>query len=134
LAAGSPVVLHYAFGAEFVEGVPIVIVLLAAAIPGAGLQLMNSAVSNAGRPGLTASAQVLALCITVPGLIVALPAFGTIGAAFVSLLAYTMAFLLQLRYTRRLFELSTRRLLVFERADLVWARGLVGDRFGRRST
>jgi O-antigen/teichoic acid export membrane protein len=128
LAALSPVVLRYGFGEDFVAGVPIVIVLLVGIVPGAGLQLMNSAISSAGRPGLTAHAELLALGVTIPGLILMIPAFGTIGAAAVSSVAYSFAFLVQLIHAKRVFGRPARELLLIERSDLGWAGALVRER------
>jgi O-antigen/teichoic acid export membrane protein len=110
------------FGTAFAGAVPMLIVLLAANLFLVPAQVLGSAVIAAGNPGAAARSQVLGLVITVPALIVLLPLFGGLGAAWVSLASYAASFGVLLVAAVRRFELSPRAFLLVSGADVRWLR------------
>ena len=57
---------------------------------------------------------------------------GIVGAALVSLVAYTVNFLILLVSTMRICDMSASELLVPKRADAAWLRDLVASRLRSR--
>jgi O-antigen/teichoic acid export membrane protein len=112
LAAISPFVLRYAFGPAFSPALPMTLLLLVGAIPNAAGAILNTSLSAHGYPGKPARGEGLALVVTVGGLAVALPTLGGIGAALVSVLAYTTQFIYMLISARRIHGGSYREYLV----------------------
>jgi Na+-driven multidrug efflux pump len=100
-------------------------VLLLASVPSQGVALLSSMLTAAGSPGAAASGQLLALGVTVPGLLLLLGPLGGTGAALVSLTAYTGAFAYLLLVARRRFDESLHDLLVMRRTDLDIVRELL---------
>jgi O-antigen/teichoic acid export membrane protein len=92
LAVTAPFVLPFLFGSAFGAAVPMAEVLLVGAIPLGGVAVLGSALTGAGHPGGTARAELIALFVTVIGLLVFLPSYGGMGAAVVSAAAYTLDF------------------------------------------
>lgn len=127
-AAATPIVLDVLFGPEFVDATGPAWLLLAAGVPLAGAAVLTATLQGVGRPGLPSVGQTVALGITVPGLLLLLPSMGIMGAAIVSLVAYTANFLVLLVATIRVCELSASELLVPKTADLTWFRELVRSR------
>ena len=100
-AVVSPVLLPIMFGSAFGDAVPMLLILLAASIPLAGVTIL-SAVLTAGRRILSAGvSEIVALAVTVVGLLLLLPPLGGIGAAIVSLVAYSLNFAWLLVIARR---------------------------------
>ena len=118
LAAVSPWLLRLAFGAPFVDALPIALVLLAASVPLAGTTVLGSALSSAGRPGVAASAELVSLAVTIPSLILLLPVLGALGAALTSLVAYTVTLGFLLFRARAIFGGKLRDYCVPNRQDL----------------
>lgn len=109
-------------GRDFAGSVSIIWVLLMASLPLAGTNILSQALLGAGRPSAAGWAQIVALFITIPGLLITLPSFGSIGAASVSLVAYSVSFCYLLGQARRLCSVSILSLLVPRLEDLHWAR------------
>jgi O-antigen/teichoic acid export membrane protein len=127
LAAMTPFVLPALFGDDFRDAVPMVWLLLAAGIPGAGAFVMSGALTSAGHPGLSTAAEIVALVATVVGLIILLPPLGGVGAALVSLIAYSANLALQLSFSRRAFAIPTTQLLRPAAGDLRRVRLALAD-------
>jgi O-antigen/teichoic acid export membrane protein len=127
LGAVTPLLLPLVFGSEFADAVDMALVLLLAAIPSAGVLVLMTALVAAGRPGMTSIGELLAVLITGAGLLLVLEPLGGLGAALVSLAAYSANFGLQLIFARRIFGGRLRDYVVPRMED---ARGLFG-RFGR---
>jgi O-antigen/teichoic acid export membrane protein len=122
LAVVSPILLPLAFGRDFGDAVPMLLILLVAAIPLAGVTIL-SAVFAAGRRILLAGmSEIVTLGVTVIGLLLLLPPLGGIGAAIVSLVAYTMNFAWLLSIARRDFGGATPSYLLIRRAELTEIR------------
>ena len=72
----------------------------------AGSEILTQALYGLGRPGLPAVGQPAALAITCPGCFWCCRMMGIVGAAIVSLVAYTVNFLILLVATVRMCELT----------------------------
>ena len=121
LAAVAPLILRWVFGAEFADATTMTLVLLVAAIPLAGGAVIASALQGDGVPGIPSVAEGIALVITVGGLVLTLGPLGALGAAIVSLVAYTASFVFQLAFARRRWPAPLRTYLLPSRSDLDWA-------------
>jgi O-antigen/teichoic acid export membrane protein len=118
LAVVSPIFLPVAFGRAFGDAVPMALILLVAAVPLAGVTIL-SAVFTAGRRILLAGmSEIVSLGVTVIGLLLLLPSLGGIGAAIVSLVAYTVNFCWLLAIARRDYGGHIGDYLVIRRAEL----------------
>jgi O-antigen/teichoic acid export membrane protein len=119
----SPIVVPFVFGHAFSAAIPMLIVLLCATLFFVPSQVLGSALVAAGNPSATARAQIAGLVVTVPALILVLPVWGGIGAAWVSLGAYAVTFAIILVAARKTFSLSARTLLIARRSDVGWLLG-----------
>jgi O-antigen/teichoic acid export membrane protein len=124
LAVAAPVLLPLLFGHEFLDAVPMAIVLLTAGVPYAGATILTSGLQADGAPAVPSIGEGIALVITVAGLALLLGPLGGLGAALVSLLAYSASFGFQLVMARRRIPAPLRTYLIPSRADLSWARSL----------
>lgn len=82
LAAAAPWLVPIVFGAEFLPAVPVIGVLVlsyALAIPGS---VAGAALSARGRPGLRSVAMAIAAVFYVAAMVVLVPTWGALGAAF----------------------------------------------------
>ncbi len=118
MAAVTPFFVTIVFGSSFHDSIPMVWILLLSDLPLGAATVLSGALVAAGRPGIPALAEASALVITVPGLILLLPSLGGIGAALVSVVAYTASFAIQLRVARR--EFGRNRYLLIRRSDLAF--------------
>jgi O-antigen/teichoic acid export membrane protein len=118
--ATAPFLVPLLFGNEFSKAVPMAQILFVAGVPLALRLVMGSGLLAAGRPWASSTSQVLALCVTAPGLILLVPRFGGIGAACTSLAAYSTACTFSYRQARRASGLGLRELLVPGRDDVRW--------------
>jgi O-antigen/teichoic acid export membrane protein len=92
LAAVIGVILPWLFGTNFTGAIAMARLLLVAAVPQAGAEILASGLIGGGAPGSAARGQLLALAITIPGLLLLLHPLGGVGAALVSLVAYSVTF------------------------------------------
>jgi O-antigen/teichoic acid export membrane protein len=132
LAALAPVVIPFAFGAGFHGSVEMAWVLLVAGVPYGASLLLTSVLTSAGRPGVPALAQGVAAAITLVGLLIVLPTWGAIGAAYVSLVAYSVAMSVMLRVTSSAVGLSLGGLLRPRRSDVASALTALRSATSRR--
>jgi O-antigen/teichoic acid export membrane protein len=131
LCAIVPIFLPLLFGSAFSQAVEMAQILVVASVPLAGRGVLTSALTAAGRPGAGAVSQLAALALTVPALLLVLPEWGGVGAAVVSLVAYSVTFLILLLIARSHFSLGMRALLVPTRADLRWGVAQVRSAMSR---
>lgn len=118
IAAVTPVMLPLLFGHEFEKAVGVACILLCGSVALQGEILLGEALSASGRPGLYTMGQMIALAVTVPGLLALLPVLGIYGAALVSVGAHLAQFSFLLWAARRYFAGSYLGLLVPRRSDL----------------
>lgn len=126
-----PIVLPLIFGSGFADAVPIALVLLLAAIPQQLVVVLGAAMSAAGRPGGPAQAEFLGLLVTAPGLLVLLPLLGAMGAALVSLAAYSVTCVRLLVLCSKRFGYPISQLVRPGRDDADWLARRVADHFSR---
>jgi O-antigen/teichoic acid export membrane protein len=127
LALVTPTLLALLFGPAFRGAVTMAIVLLAANVPFAGASVLSSALQADGAPLIPSIGEGIALIITVVGLVALLRPLGGLGAAIVSLAAYGASFVFQLVMAGQRSGVPLREFLVLSRADVRWARGLLGS-------
>jgi O-antigen/teichoic acid export membrane protein len=132
MALCAPVLIPLIFGGDFAQAVPMVWVLLLAGLPLAGSVVLSAALTSFGRPIYSAWAELLALGITVPGLFVLLPSMGGLGAALVSLLAYTAGFTMLLVVAHRQLGAGLSELLVIRPADAASLAAMIKARLPDR--
>jgi O-antigen/teichoic acid export membrane protein len=120
------------FGSGFSAAVPMTYVLLAASVPGAAVWVLGSALQNAGHPGVPARGEILALVVTIAGLIVLLPPLAGLGAAIVSGVAYSTNCAVQMAFVRRRLRIPLSELLIVKRSDLDFLFTAVGERVRSR--
>jgi len=125
LALATPTLLSVLFGPEFRGAIPMTLILLGASVSYGGASVLSSGLQAAGAPLIPSAAEGIALVITVVGLLTLLRPFGGVGAAIVSLVAYSTSFLVQLVMARQRTGLPLREFLVPTRADGLWARALL---------
>jgi O-antigen/teichoic acid export membrane protein len=114
----SPVLLPVAFGSAFEDAVPMLLILLAASVPLAGVTILSAALT-AGTHILQAGvSEIVSLGITIVGLVLLLPPLGGVGAATVSLVAYTVNFAWLLAIALRDYDGGVGEYLVVRRAEL----------------
>jgi O-antigen/teichoic acid export membrane protein len=119
-AALAVPLLRLLYGSGFTDAAPMVWVLLAANLPLAGATMLGTVLTSSGRPNASAVSEMAALAITVPGLVVLLPLLGGIGAAAVSLIAYSVSFAILLVAASRYFQTPLRLFLLATRSDVRW--------------
>jgi O-antigen/teichoic acid export membrane protein len=121
------------FGARFSAALPMTYVLLAASVPGAAVWVLGTALQSAGYPGVPARGEILALVVTVAGLIILLPSLAGLGAAIVSGAAYTTNAVLQIALCRRRLAIPLREMLVVRRSDVEFLIAAARTRLAARS-
>ena len=125
LALVTPVLLTVLFGPRFSGAIPMALILLVAQVPFSGASVLSTALGADGAPLIGSVAEGIALIVTVVGLIVLLKPFGGVGAAIVSLAAYSSSFSYQLFMARRRTGARLAEFIVPTRADLSWAQSLI---------
>ena len=117
VATVSPFVVHYIFGRAFDPALPMALILLIGTVPNAAGGVLNTSVSAHGHPGKSARGEGLALIVTVAGLAIALPTLGGVGAALVSVVAYSTQFIYMLRTAKRMYGGRYREYFIVSRAE-----------------
>lgn len=125
LAAVAPVLLPALFGSEFSDAVPATLVLLVAAVPLAGSGILTAGLQADGAPLIGSAAEGVAIVMTVVGLALFLRPYGGLGAAGVSLAAYSASFAFQLFMATRRFGVPPMTFIMPTGTDLRWARSLL---------
>jgi O-antigen/teichoic acid export membrane protein len=96
MAGACPVILPLLFGQAFREAVPVAHVLLAASVVLGANYVLSDGLRGLGRPNLVSAAETAGLLVTAIMLWLLLPRWGTLGAAWASLLSYGMVMLVLL--------------------------------------
>jgi O-antigen/teichoic acid export membrane protein len=122
IALSAPVAIPLVFGSSFDGAVPMVWILVLGSIPLAGVNILSTVLTLGGRPGFSAVSELVAVGLTIPALIVVLPIWGGVGAAMVSLVAYTLNFTVLLFGAKRHVGATWGDLLIVRRADLAMLR------------
>jgi O-antigen/teichoic acid export membrane protein len=128
LAVASPVLVPLLYSSAFQPAVIPLLLLLPGAVAICVGGTVGVCLIIAGRPGVTSSAQLVALIITAVGLAVVVPPYGIAGAAAVSSAAYGTRVAIQIIVLRRLGVRNLRPGF----ADLSTIACGMRDRFVRR--
>jgi O-antigen/teichoic acid export membrane protein len=111
------------FGQEFAGSVPIAAVLLAGVIIGTPGSIAGAGLSARGRPGLRSISLVIACVGNVLLLLVLVPTWGAMGAAWATCAGYIATSLLNLFFLKRLFGIPMRSFYGVRRSDLTVLAG-----------
>jgi len=133
LAAMTPPMVPFVFGSPFADAVPMIIVLLLASIPLAAVVVLATSLNAADNPAAAMRAELVGLALTLPALVLLLPAHGGMAAAFISVAAYSLRLAVLMRPAIRAFGGTWWSFLVPTPSDLRWAAQQVRRR-GARST
>lgn len=125
-AIAAPFAVPFVFGAPFADAVPMVTILLVAAVPLAVSVMLGSALTAAGDPAAALRAQLAGLAVMIPALLVFLPGNGGRGAAVISLVAYCVQLVVQLTTAGRRFGYRWRDFLLPTREDYAWVLANAG--------
>lgn len=130
LGIAAPVLVPFVYGQEFSPAVTPLWLLLPGVVLWAAQSILGSGLQSANRPGTASIIQLLAMVVTVLGLVVTLPRFGMVGAALTSSVAYAFAFTASLVVSRSTVGISLRRCLAPSAAwsDLVHVVEMVRQR------
>ena len=101
LAAVSPVAVPLLYGSAFQAAVLSTVILLAGSIPWGGQIVARQCGNALGSPGFGSIGEVAGLVVTVVGLLAVVPLIGILGAALVSLFAYSVRFGVTVTLLRR---------------------------------
>jgi O-antigen/teichoic acid export membrane protein len=82
------IIVPFAFGSAFQQAVPLLVVLMPAALMLGMNDILSTAFLGIGRPDITSKGELVGLVVTVAALSALLPRYGVLGAALASLLAY----------------------------------------------
>jgi O-antigen/teichoic acid export membrane protein len=108
------------FGHSFLPAVLMARILLVGNVPWIAEVVLAAGLLSSGRPGLRSTGQIVAAVITVGGLIVLVPILGALGAAWVSLVAYTINFVLTLLMFHHVTKIRYRDCVLPRKDDVVW--------------
>jgi O-antigen/teichoic acid export membrane protein len=122
LALAAPLLLSVLFGSQFKDAYAMTVILLAAQVPLTAATVLSSALQADGAPMIPTIGELIAVVITVAGLVLLLGPLGGVGAAIVSLVAYTASFAYQLVMAHRRIGLPVRAFLIPTVEDLHWVR------------
>lgn len=111
----APLLIELFFGKAFTIGANITRVTAIASISFATTRVMEGVLRGIGRPLTAGMAEFVALGATVIGLATLLPTLGLIGAAWASLLAYSISGLWMAMRIKSFIHLPMRRLLLPDR-------------------
>lgn len=111
LAGLSPWLISLVYGAEYLDALPALWLLLPGVVMWASTSVLSAALQAAGLPGRASLAQIVGVVVTVVGLTYALPRYEIAGAAAVSSLAYTATLVVVLLTLRRVPSFSLRSAL-----------------------
>ncbi|GCE76121.1 hypothetical protein CBZ_11770 [Cellulomonas biazotea] len=118
------------FGAEFGPAVPIAWLLLVAVVISTPGSIAGAGLSARGRPGLRSIALVIACVLNIGMLVLLVPTYGAMGAAWATVLGYVVSSGLNQYFLRRLFGVSMLSFYGVRRSDLVILRGYAGTLTG----
>jgi O-antigen/teichoic acid export membrane protein len=125
LALLTPLILAGLF--RFPAAIPMALILLVAQVPLCGASILSSALQAHGAPMIPTVGELIALAVTVGGLIVLLGPLQAIGAAIVSLAAYSASFAYQLVKAHRRIDVPVSAFLVPKREDARWAHHRIAE-------
>ena len=127
----TPILLSVVFGSQFTGAATMVYILLGANVSFAAACALSAGLQADGAPVISSAGEVLAVVVTVAGLFALLGPLGGVGAAIVSLAAYSTSFVFQLVMAARRIGAPLWSFVVLTREDARWARDLGAAAFRR---
>lgn len=127
----APWIIELFFGHAFAVGANITRVTAVATIAFAVSRVMEGVLRGIARPLTAGMAEFVALGATVAGLALLLPALGLIGAAWATLLAYSVSSMWMAMRIRTFIGLPMRTLLIPDREAVVLVRNGLATFCGR---
>lgn len=131
LALMTPLLVRYAYGVDFLDAVPIVWILLAAAVFASVAATPLAVLLARGRPLMSSSAQLIACGVNVIALVALGPVMGGVGAAWATLIAWALLAVASLIIVRRLYGIGVVAMLIVRRSDLGMMADLIRSRLDR---
>jgi O-antigen/teichoic acid export membrane protein len=116
----APVAVPFLFGAPFGGAVLPAQILCAAAIVLNANLLLHEFARGLGHPGIGGAPEWFGLLVNIGALVLLLPRYGATGAAFASLLSYSIILAVLLAAILRRVPNARMELFVPRRADLAW--------------
>jgi O-antigen/teichoic acid export membrane protein len=113
-----PVFLPIVFGARFTGAIGMCQILAIAAVPYGAVQIMSNVLAGLGQPGTVARGEIISVVITVPALLIFVSHYGGMGAAVISLVAYSCTAAYIAIHLRRHLQVPWSSLLVARLGDL----------------
>jgi O-antigen/teichoic acid export membrane protein len=120
LGVASPALIPIVFTAKFDPAIPMLLVLLLAAVLYAPGTVISSALMAAGYPSASARAQLAGLAITVPMLVVLIPIDGGMGAAWATLASYFTVIAVAAVAAKRHLRLTLAEMCIPRVSDVLW--------------
>ena len=114
----APYLLGVVYGESFVEATGVLRVLLVCSIVWSMALIVISGLNGLGRPGLSTIARLFSAATTVITLLYLLPKFGMMGAAFSSLIGYTVLLVIALICLKRSQNINLWEFLRPRRGDI----------------
>jgi O-antigen/teichoic acid export membrane protein len=119
------------FGRPFAEATFCALILVVAS-GFSGFNLVTAEVlKGVKRPGPGTLAELIGLAVTIVGLIIVLPRFGFIGAAWVSLVSYAATSIALIAFSARIATVGIGDLLILKRRDAAALMEIVSAVIGR---
>lgn len=101
LFVAAPLLLRLVYGPDFVDAAPALRILVPGAVAAMGSRVVERGLQAANRPFAAGVGQLVALVVTIVGLLLTLRTYGIEGAAATTSVAYATAFVIGLRYLRQ---------------------------------
>jgi O-antigen/teichoic acid export membrane protein len=114
----TPTGMIILFGQDFVEAIPIAMLLVVAAVFYNYKTLFKFGMQGLGRPEAVAYGEIPSIILNIVLLLLLIPRYGIYGAALASIAAYAVALLILLLLAYRWLGLSFRDLLIPRRSDI----------------
>jgi O-antigen/teichoic acid export membrane protein len=115
--AFGPTVLHLLYGRAYISAAPVLRILLIEVVLASLTGILAQAAMALGRPGIVTLLQSTGLALTVPFMMILIPRFGILGAAYALLLSTFCRFLF-IQFSFRWFLGVQRPRLWFSRSDV----------------
>ncbi|MEH3136732.1 MAG: oligosaccharide flippase family protein [Mycolicibacterium neoaurum] len=117
IASLSPWLIPILFGDAFATSAPIVAILLLSIVLGIPGSVAGAALSGRGRPGLRSLALLIAMVLYIAAMLVLVPPYGAVGAAF-AMLAGTTAPYLCIFWLHKFFDVPLSEFYRFRKSDV----------------
>ena len=118
LAAASPWAIPILFGREFVDAIPVTLILIAAIVLGNPGSVAGAGLSARGRPSLRSISLAVAAVINVIAIFLLVPSFGALGAAVATLIGNVIAGNLCILWLRIFFGIPVSEFYRITLADI----------------